>query len=341
MNYLLRIAIYCIFTLHCVTSSADYSNHPDAVKFVDTMVTEHQFERQQMLDWLASARHQESIVAAMSRPAEKSKAWHEYRKIFVTDTRISRGQEFWLENSDTLKRAEEEFGVDPAIIVSIIGVETNYGRNVGSYNVIDALSTLAFDYYTQTEKRESRRKFFTTQLEHLFLLAREQGKDPLTLKGSYAGAMGWGQFMPNSYRNYAVDYDGDDFADIWSNPTDAIGSVANYFTKHGWKEGQPVATKAHIEDGKSVDSKELNKMKRPTKTIADLSAQGYIPMDSLSADLPAFPIRLEAKYGQEYWLGLHNFYVIGRYNPRTKYAMAVFQLSQNIRSNLCKADNIC
>ena len=172
-------------------------------------------------------------------------------------------------------------------------------------------------------------------------MAREQGKDPLTLKGSYAGAMGWGQFMPNSYRNYAVDYDGDDFADIWSNPTDAIGSVANYFTKHGWKEGQPVATKAHIEDGKSVDSKELNKMKRPTKTIADLSAQGYIPMDSLSADLPAFPIRLEAKYGQEYWLGLHNFYVIGRYNPRTKYAMAVFQLSQNIRSNLCKADNIC
>lgn len=341
MNYLLRIAIYCISILHCVTSLADYSNHPDAVKFVDTMVTEYQFERQQMLDWLSSARYQESIVVAMSRPAEKSKAWHEYRNIFVTDTRISRGQEFWLQNSDTLKRAEEEFGVDPAIIVSIIGVETNYGRNVGSYKVIDALSTLAFDYYTQTEKRESRRKFFTTQLEHLFLLAREQGKDPLTLKGSYAGAMGWGQFMPNSYRNYAVDYDGDDFADIWSNPTDAIGSVANYFTKHGWKEGQPVATKAHIEDGKSVDSKELNKMKRPTKTIADLSAQGYIPMDSLSADLPAFPIRLEAKYGQEYWLGLHNFYVIGRYNPRTKYAMAVFQLSQNIRSNLCKADNIC
>ena len=246
-----------------------------------------------------------------------------------------------MENIETLERAEKEFGVDPAIIVSIIGVETNYGRNVGSYNVVDALSTLAFDYYTQIEKRESRRKFFTTQLEHLFLLAREQGKDPLTLKGSYAGAMGWGQFMPNSYRNYAVDYDGDQFADIWTNPTDAIGSVANYFTKHGWKEGQPVATKAHIEDGRVVDATELNKMKRPTKTIATLVAQGYIPVDAFPTDLAAFPIRLEAKYGEEYWLGLHNFYVIGRYNPRTKYAMAVFQLSQNIRSNLCRADNIC
>lgn len=305
------------------------------------MVKQHQFERQQMVDWLTSAKHQKSIVAAMSRPAEKSKAWYEYRNIFVTDTRTSRGQKFWLENIETLERAEKEFGVDPAIIVSIIGVETNYGRNVGSYNVVDALSTLAFDYYTQTEKRESRRKFFTTQLEHLFLLAREQGKDPLTLKGSYAGAMGWGQFMPNSYRNYAVDYDGDQFADIWTNPTDAIGSVANYFTKHGWKEGQPVATKAHVEDGKVVDVTELNKMKRPTKTIATLVAQGYIPVEAFPTDLAAFPIRLEAKYGEEYWLGLHNFYVIGRYNPRTKYAMAVFQLSQNIRSNLCRADNIC
>jgi membrane-bound lytic murein transglycosylase B len=147
--------------------------------------------------------------------------------------------------------------------------------------------------------------------------------------------------MPNSYRNYAVDYDGDEFADIWTNPTDAIGSVANYFTKHGWKEGQPVATKAHIEDGRVVDATELNKMKRPTKTIATLVAQGYIPVDAFPTDLAAFPIRLEAKYGEEYWLGLHNFYVIGRYNPRTKYAMAVFQLSQNIRSNLCRADNIC
>jgi membrane-bound lytic murein transglycosylase B len=257
----------------------------------------------------------------------------------VTDKRTSRGVKFWQENQETLERAEKEFGVDPAIIVSIIGVETNYGRNVGSYRVIDALTTLAFDYYTYTEKRESRKIFFTTQLEHLLLLAREQGKDPLTLKGSYAGAMGWGQFMPNSYRNYAVDYDGDEFADIWTNPTDAIGSVANYFKKHGWKTGLPVATRAHVKN--TPDSATLNKMKRPKTTIADLITQGYTPTDPVATDLTAFPLSFEGKYGQEYWLGLHNFYVIGRYNPRAKYAMAVHQLSQQIRTSQCKLAEDC
>ena len=170
-------------------------------------------------------------------------------------------------------------------------------------------------------------------------MAREQNKDPITLKGSYAGAMGWGQFMPNSYRNYAVDYDNDEFADIWDNPTDAIGSVANYFIKHGWKTGQPVATKAYIEG--SIDSSAVNKMKRPKQTIGYFIEEGYRPLDKYSKDTLALPIRLEAKYGDEYWLGLHNFYVIGRYNPRTKYAMAVFQLSQQIQASICKKNNIC
>jgi membrane-bound lytic murein transglycosylase B len=303
------------------------------------MVNKHLFERPQIEEWLGSAVHQKSIVKTMSSPAEKAKPWHEYRKIFVTDKRISRGVQFWQENNKALERAEKEFGVDPAIIVSIIGVETNYGRNVGSYRVIDALATLAFDYYTYTEKRESRKIFFTTQLEHLLLLAREQGKDPLALKGSYAGAMGWGQFMPNSYRKYAVDYDGDEFADIWTNPTDAIGSVANYFNEHGWKSGLPVATRAHIED--APESAKFNKMKRPNTTIAEFIAQGYKPTDQLAKDLTAFPLRFEAKYGQEYWLGLHNFYVIGRYNPRAKYAMVVHQLSQQIRASRCESKNDC
>ena len=192
---------------------ADYSQHPETKAFVDIMVNKHQFEKQQILDWLSEAKHQHSIVKAMSRPAEKVKPWHEYRKLFVSPLRIDRGVKFWQENQQTLQRAAKDFGVDPAIIVSIIGIETNYGRNTGNYRVLDALSTLAFDYYVSIEKRESREKFFTTQLEHLFLLAREQNQDPLSLKGSYAGAMGWGQFMPNSYRNYAVDYDGDELAD--------------------------------------------------------------------------------------------------------------------------------
>ena len=318
---------------------ADYSEHPQARLFIEKMILEHNFSEEELIGWLSEAKRQESIIKAMSRPAEKSKPWHEYRGIFVTDTRIKRGREFWIENQGTLVKASNEFGVDPAIIVSIIGVETNYGRNVGSYKVIDALTTLAFDYYTSIEKRESRQKFFTIQLEHLLLLAREQDNDPTKLKGSYAGAMGWGQFMPNSYRNYAVDYDNDEFADIWNNPTDAIGSVANYFTEHGWKAGHPVATKAHV-DG-SINSSDLNKMRRPKLTIGDLIKEGYRPVDKFPHETLALPISLEGKYGNEYWLGLHNFYVIGRYNPRTKYAMAVYQLSQQIQTSICKMNNIC
>ena len=328
----------CI-TLWASASFADYSEHPEAVAFIDRMVSEHSFERGEIVGWLSYAKHQSSIVKAMSRPAEKVKPWFEYRKHFISDLRIDRGLQFWRENQQTLERAEQEFGVDPAIIVSIIGVETNYGRNTGSYKVIDALTTLAFDYYTYTEKRASRKKFFTTQLEHLFLLAREQNQDPLELKGSYAGAMGWGQFMPNSYRNYAVDFDGDGFADIWSNPTDAIGSVANYFTEHGWKKDQPVATRAHIQG--SVSEEGLNKMKRPSLTIGELEAMGYNPVEKFPADSTAFPMRFTAKYGEEYWLGLHNFYVIGRYNPRTKYAMAVYQLSEIIRTRRCVSAKTC
>lgn len=318
---------------------ADYSKHPETTAFVDLMVNKHKFTRDQVVEWLAAAKHQKSIVKAMSRPAEKVKPWHEYRKLFVSPLRTERGIKFWQENKQTLDRAAKDFGVDPAIIVSILGVETNYGRNTGSYRVIDALSTLAFDFYVSIEKRESRRKFFTTQLEHLLLLAREQNQDPLSLKGSYAGAMGWGQFMPNSYRNYAIDYDGDNLADIWNNPVDAIGSVANYFVEHGWKKDQPVATRVHVAEGFNKEG--LNKMRRPKTNIDTLKDQGYKPVESFSDDTKAFPMVLAGKYGDEYWLGFHNFYVIGRYNPRIKYAMAVYQLSSIIREQRCESIESC
>jgi len=335
----LKFILFSVCLSAATICSGDYSEKPQVTAFVDFMVNEHQFERKQVVEWLSAAEHQTSIVKAMSRPAEKVKPWHEYRKLFVSDLRIKRGVEFWQQHEATLQRAYEEYGVDPAIIVSILGVETNYGRNTGSYRVVDALSTLAFDYYHSIEKRESRKKFFTVQLEHLFLLAREQKQDPLSLKGSYAGAMGWGQFMPNSYRNYAVDYDGDKLADIWTNPTDAIGSVANYFVEHGWKKDQPVATRAHIKE--TFDSDGLNKMRRPKKTIADLEKQGFQPAQNYAKDSLAFPMMLTGKYGDEYWLGLHNFYVIGRYNPRIKYAMAVYQLSLVIREQRCKIVENC
>ncbi|MDA9240573.1 lytic murein transglycosylase B [bacterium] len=319
-------------------SHADYSTHPEAAEFIDSMVEKHQFTREDIVSWLSVAQYQESIVKAMSRPAEKVKPWYEYRKHFISDRRINGGVEFWQQHRETLEQAERDFGVDPAIIVSIIGVETNYGSNTGSYKVVDALSTLAFDYYTYTEKRESRKRFFTAELENLFLLAREQKQNPLELKGSYAGAMGLGQFMPSSYRAYAVDYDSDQFADIWTNPTDAIGSVANYFAEHKWKPGETVAVRANINSDPAEET--VNKLIRPKLSLAELDQQGYKIMQMLSPETKAFPMRFTAKYGNEYWLGMHNFYVISRYNPRTKYAMAVFQLSELIRqSNCVKADN--
>ena len=320
-------------------SHADYSTHPEVAEFVDLMVDKHQFKREEIINWLKVAEYKESIVKAMSRPAEKVKPWYEYRKHFISERRIKGGIKFWQDNKETLERAKRELGVDPAIIVSIIGVETNYGSNTGSYKVVDALATLAFDYYTYTDKRAKRKRFFTAELENLFLLAREQKQNPVELKGSYAGAMGLGQFMPSSYRNYAVDFDDDQFADIWTNPTDAIGSVANYFHEHGWKQGEAVAMRANISTDPAEDT--LNKPPRPKATLAELNSQGYKIIEPLAAETKALPMRFKAKYGNEYWLGLHNFYVISRYNPRTKYAMAVYQLSELIRERHCAQTSDC
>lgn len=339
MKKITHLVLFSLWASVAGFCAADYAQHPEVGPFIDRMVNEHGFERQQVQNWMSQARYQKNIVDAMSRPAEKVKTWYDYRKIFITELRIERGIEFWQANHKTLKDVSEKFGVDPAIIVSIIGIETNYGRNTGDHRVVDALSTLAFDFYTYNVKRESRKKFFTTQLEHLFLLAREQNQDPMSLKGSYAGAMGWGQFMPNSYRNYAVDYDQDGQADIWNNADDVIASVANYFVEHGWKKDQPVATRTLVQ-GKP-DSKELNKLRRPKLSIAELQAKGYKPIANYDKDYKAFPILLTGKYGEEYWLGLHNFYVIGRYNPRIKYAMAVYQLSTSIRGRYCEPVENC
>ena len=269
----------------------------------------------------------------MSRPAEKVKPWHLYKEIFITDSRIKNGVRFWSENIDDLMKAYNQFGVDPEIIVSIIGIETNYGRNTGDFRVIDALCTLAFDFYTQYENRESRRKFFTIQLENLFILAREQNIDPLSLKGSYAGAMGLGQFMPNSYRDYAVDFDGDSFADIWVNPADAIGSVANYLMAHGWEKDQSIITEGRLLRENSLVS--FNRISRPKNSLAYFKKLGLDTLNPTDASEKVLPIKLEEESKKAYWFGFNNFYVIGRYNPRVKYAMAVTQLSDKIKKDFC------
>ena len=300
---------------------ADYAQHPGALALIDEMVSEHAFERGELVALLAAAQRKQSILDAISRPAEKSKPWYEYRQIFLTDRREREGIAFLREHRAALARAQARTGVPAELIVAVIGVETYYGRIAGSYAVIDALSTLAFDY-------PRRSRFFTKELKDFLLLTREQGLDPLVLKGSYAGAMGYGQFMPSSYRAYAVDFDEDGVADIWNNPVDAIGSVANYLARHGWRAGEPVvsAVTTSAAPGAALFEGGL----KPQRTVAEFLAAGLTPQEPVDPQSLATALRFELSDGYEYWLGLHNLYVITRYNHSAMYAMSVYQLSQRI-----------
>jgi len=301
--------------------SANYAEHPAAQALIAEMVQEHGFDASELTALMAAAERQQSILDAIARPAEKTKPWYEYREIFLTERREREGVAFLNEHRGTLSRAQAETGVPAEIIVAILGVETYYGRITGSYAVLDALSTLAFDY-------PKRSKFFTGELKSFLLLTREQGLDPLELKGSYAGAMGYGQFISSSYRAYAVDFDGDGVADIWHNPVDAIGSVANYFARNGWRAGEPVVTRADF--SASGDPAIFDGELKPTKTVAGLASQGLVAAQALDGDALATAVRFEQPDAFDYWMGLHNFYVITRYNRSNMYAMAVFQLSQRI-----------
>jgi membrane-bound lytic murein transglycosylase B len=306
-------------------ASADYASHPEAQAFVDTMVKEHDFSREAVLALLGDAERQQSILDAIARPAEKTKAWYEYRAIFLNDRREREGIEFFRTHRDTLARAQADTGVPAEIIVAILGVETYYGRIAGSYRVLDALSTLAFDY-------PRRAPFFRGELENFLLLAREQGLDPTELKGSYAGAMGYGQFMPSSYRSYAIDYDGDGLADIWNNPADAIGSVANYLARHGWREAEPVVSPASVAG--EVPEEVFDGKLKPRRSVEELTELGVVPRQRLDPEAGATAMRFELEDGHEYWVGLHNLYVITRYNHSAMYAMSVFQLSQRIAAGV-------
>ncbi len=321
--------IFRLFFVLLVCSShafanGDYSKHQAAQSFVDKMVAEHKFDRAYVQGIIDQAERKQSILDAISRPAEKRLQWHEYREIFLKSDRINQGVKFWTENKTALEQAARDYGVDPSIVVAIIGVETRYGRFMGNYRVVDALTTLGFDY-------PRRAKFFTKQLEEFLLLAREQKQNPLDLKGSYAGAMGFGQFIPSSYRAYAVDYDNDDFADIWQNKTDAIGSVANYFKVHGWVDGEPVMHLASAQRNASQD--EVNKTKRPSTLVSTWMKRGYSPAEStLSNSLPALVMTFEEKAGKAHWFAFNNFYVITRYNRSPLYARAVWELSEAIQN---------
>jgi membrane-bound lytic murein transglycosylase B len=300
----------------------NYADHPKAQEFVEKMVSEHGFERAYVQHLVATAERKQSILDAMSRPAEKTKEWKDYRKIFVTDTRAEQGREFMKTYAETLDRAERDFGVPREIITAIIGVETLYGKRKGSYKVVDALATLGFDY-------PPRSKFFTSELEQYLLLVREQKFDALAVEGSYAGAMGYGQFISSSYRHYAVDFDGDGIADIINNPVDAIGSVANYFKSHGWRQGELVTVAARVSD--DYNDSIANEKLKPSYTVQQLREQGYRPASNIGEDTIVAPFRLMGEDGAQHWLGLQNFYVITRYNHSRLYAMAVYQLSEELK----------
>lgn len=300
------------------SNTSDYQQQRE--QFVQQMVTKHNFERDQVEELLGQAQRNEAILEAIARPWE-AKPWFQYYPIFLTEKRLAAGLKFWQEHQDTLARAEQHYGVPAEIIVAIIGVETFYGGYLGNYQVLDALYTLGFHY-------PPRAKFFRSELEQYLLLTREEKLPATELKGSYAGAMGFGQFISSSYRHYAVDFDGDNVRDLLNNPVDAIGSVANYFAKHGWKNNQPVAVQLGTEDS---FEKFVSKGLKPDQSIAELQQMGLKLPTELASDYQAKVFSFELEQGHEYWLGLTNFYVITRYNHSPLYAMAVYQFSQQLQ----------
>ncbi|MCC6201720.1 MAG: lytic murein transglycosylase B [Gammaproteobacteria bacterium] len=291
--------------------------------FIHYMVTTHRFDAASLRALFAAADGQQKILDAMAKPAE-AKPWHEYRPIFLTRERIAAGAAFWNEHREALRRAEEQFGVPAAVIVAIIGVETFYGRITGSYTVLEANATLAFHY-------PPRANFFRGELEQFLLLAREEQVEPLSLRGSYAGAMGLPQFIASSFRRHAVDFDADGKRDIWHSAADAIGSVANYLAANGWRRAEPIAMPALRRDGDMEALVALGL--KPQRTVAELAAGGLVAAGAAVPDATAAVIALDQPTQREYWLGFHNFYVITRYNRSPLYAMAVFQLAEELRQS--------
>lgn len=331
-----RTIIFKIIILGIFTSSFIFAvtkiTEPKIEKFVDKMVKTHKFDEKELKTLLLNASYQEDVISAMKRPAEKL-PWHRYKKIFLKPNRIEGGVKFWQENKETLDRAYKKYGVPPEIVTAIIGVETLYGKHKGKYPVLDSLSTLAFYY-------PPRAKFFSSELEQFLLYTREEQTDPRSFLGSYAGAMGYGQFISSSIRNYAVDFTGDGHRDLHNNVQDAIGSVANYFKKNGWQKGQPITTKATIIGNKYTQkpiSQYTNQLK-PRLNVKKLKNYGVTTkekyQDKLAANLLIFDQDTKNK---EYWVGFNNFYTITRYNISQNYALAVYLLSEEIKKNYNKS----
>lgn len=306
----------CLFLLMLTSSCAVGAVElPGIPQFIDDMVERHHFRRDELEQVFAQAEYRPSVIEAISRPSV-AKPWPEYRTAFVNRQRIKLGLAFWRKYGETLRRAEKRYGVPQEVIVALIGVETLYGRNAGRYRVLDALTTLAFDYPRRTD-------FFRGELEQFLLLAREHEFDLLSTYGSYAGAMGVPQFMPSSYRKYGVDFDGDRVIDLQHQERDAIGSVANYLKSFGWAGGETLAAPAEVVDAVSLEEGAAH-------TVADWAVLGVrsVAPPGRQGRLIAFTVGDH----KEYWLAFNNFDVITRYNNSDYYAMTVLQLAEALKA---------
>ena len=297
-----------------------FAGRDDVRQFVDEMVVRHGFSKKELVEVFRRARRQTSVIRAMTPPADApQRSWQSYRSIFVNPQRVEAGTRFWSRNEAALARAASEYGVPEEVITAIIGVETVYGRNLGTYRVIDALATLAFDFPRRAE-------FFRGELEHFLLYARDAGVDVLGVKGSYAGAIGIPQFMPGSYRRFGVDFDGDGRTDLAGSATDAIGSVANFLREHGWRRGEIALAPARV-DGQRWRILADAGIK-PLYRAEDLPAFGVSTTSELPPDMPCALVELETPGdASEFRIGLNNFYAVTRYNRSSFYAVSVLELA--------------
>lgn len=325
------LASLCLATLIALPAQAvkleqgDYRYREDVEQFIEKMAKTSPYSEQQLVDLFSQVKNQRQLFERMNKPAEKLE-WYQYRKIFLTEKRIKKGVEFWRRHRDLLKQVEQKFNVPAEIIVAIVGVETFYGAYKGKAPVFDTLVTFAFDY-------PKRARFFTAELEQFLRLSAAQKFDVRAVKGSYAGAMGMPQFIASSYRHYAVDFDGDGVANLFDSKQDVLGSVANYFKRHGWQPGAPVAYPLQLDkSAAAVDS--IKPGLKPSYPWRQLRAVGFKSAADLVGDEKVALIRLQQKDAPEFWLGLNNFYVITRYNHSELYAMAVYQLSQQIKQRM-------
>lgn len=316
----LTILLICsILQAEFAYADTAFVERPDVQAFIQAMVQKHKFNKKDLIAVFSQVKMRPQVMGHINKPLEV-KPWYTYQMLFVNEWRIEHGVKFWNKYADVLKRAEETYGVPASIIVATIGVETKYGQRTGDFPVIDSLSNIGFS-------QSSRANYFKRELEQFLLLCREQHLNPLKVMGSYAGAIGQPQFMPTSYRYYAVNFSKSGKIDLMNDEVDVIGSIANYYNKSGWKMNAPVARQA-VAIGDRYDYLMRKNLLDKQITIAELARYGVVPKQPLAQDdLRVKVIELESRYKKEYWLTFSNFGVIKRYNPSDLYAMAVYQLS--------------